>query len=376
MAIELAGDPSDQYVSCGSGSTIDDIFAAGGTVALWVKPDDFGTLGIAGLAVKGDGNDGWTFFFNTTGVLFFEKNGTANGNWGTGNVVPLSVWSHVALTYSSAADANDPEFYLNGVAQSLSTDTNGSGYDSDAAFNFRWGDWQVDVNARFFDGQMEDMRAYKRILTPEEILALSAGYRGPLGSEAVWLSGNDFLAVAHPDGATLTATTNNLTDLSGNGNDGVPTNSPIARASDSPRFGPWAWGLDYGLTGIAQAVAGAISFSGTVLKQTGKLVAGAQTFTGVVNKAINLARGFAGAISFAGAVVRQTNKVVAGAISFAGALARQTSTVVAGAITFVGAVVTVLGRLTLFFADAKRLFVGTDQDSTLSAPEHTRRHKG
>ena len=320
MSIELTGDPSDQYISCGSGSTIDDIFAAGGTIALWIKPDDFGTAGTAGIAVKGDGNDGWTFLISSSG-LFLEKNGTANGNWAVTSILSTGVWQHIVVTYSYALTTNDPIFYLNGVAQALSTDTNGSGYDSDAAHNFRWGDWQIDVNARFFDGQMEDMRAYKRILTADEIAVLSAGYRGSMDGEVLWLSGDDFMAVAHPDGATLTAVTNNLPDLSGNGNDGVPTNSPVARASDAPRFRPEQWWAGF-TSIISQAVGGTLTTSGILTKFISKLSVGAITPVGITTK-LTIKNVFDGSLPLSGVLSKVIYKNVSGQLTPIGALLKQ-----------------------------------------------------
>lgn len=124
-----------------------------------------------------------------------------------------------------------------------------------------------------------------------------------------------------------------------------------------------------------QSIAGSLTFVGIQTRLIGKVVSGALTFVGAITKAINLASGFSGSLSFVGTLTRQTGKVLAGALSFSGALVRQTSKAFSGALTFVGTLAQVLGHITLFFAAVKRLFVGTDQDSTHTAPEHTRRHK-
>ena len=355
MALDFDG--TDDYVDCGAGSTLDDIVAM--SVAFWVFNDDLGTSN-EGLIEK-RGTTGWLVYaadFSVANALhFFRDWSTTDGEWRTPtNALVASIWQHIVVTYdkSGAAPGNDPAIYVDGVSQSLSELTTPAGtVVSDAAVSLLFGKGVSGVGK--LNGKMEDVRVFNRILTQEEISLLASGFRGPLGGEAGWWTCQDFQAITHPDGTTLTAGTHYLRDASGNGNTGNPTGGVIARGSDAPSAFPM-WLAVHGFGQLAKDLTGAISFAGALVRQTNKVVAGA--------------------ISFAGALVRQTNKVVAGAITFAGALVRLTNKVVAGAITFVGAVVTVLGRLTLFFADAKRLFIGTDQDSTLSAPEHTRRHKG
>jgi hypothetical protein len=87
------------------------------------------------------------------------------------------------------------------------------------------------------DGQVEDVRAFTRVLTADEAAILAAGYRGPLGGEVLWLPIDGARAIAHFDGAALAAATNYLNDMSGNGNHGDPAGNPLGYASDCPRLG-------------------------------------------------------------------------------------------------------------------------------------------
>mgnify|MGYP001593288318 CR=1 FL=1 len=263
------------------------------------------------------------------------------------------VWYHMAVV----DDGTNDIVYVNGVNQASAARPAG-GIDATGGV-FAIGAYNnAGSIIRPVDGRMEDVRLYDRNLTPAEVVILAAGYRGPLGGESCWLSMSDFLGVAHPDGTTLTAVTNNLSDLSGNGNDGVPTNSPVARASDAPSAFPmWLSVHAFHLT-RDKALTGALSWVGTAVK------------------AISITSGFTGALSFVGSAVKQAQKPVAGALSWAGALVGRANKVVAGALTFVGTLTGVLGQIVLFFATVRSLFKGHDQDDVLSAPERSRKHKG
>lgn len=377
MAIDLDG--TNDYVDCGSGATLDNITTV--TYAVWIYADTLPTNALLFEKRPAATNDGPVFYLGDpsgglTRIRFVQGWSTADAVWYTNSrVVSAGVWTHVAVTYDRSSTSNDPVFYLNGVSQTVFESTAPSGtVDSDAAVSLLLG-IQTGGADNPFDGKMEDARVFNRILTADEAAILAAGYRGPLGGEVGWWSCHDFLAVTHPDGTTLTVTTNNLPDLSGNGNDGAPTGGVIARASDAPSAFPMWLPFTYS-GGFAQAVAGALSFVGTVSRNTAKPIAGALSWVGAVVKAVSITSGFTGALSFVGSTVKQAQKPVAGALSWVGTLVGRANKVLAGALTFVGVGTGVLGQIVLFFATVRSLFKGHDQDDVLSAPERSRKHKG
>ena len=370
MAIDLDG--TDDYVSAGSGATLDDIWDGGGTVSFWFNmdalPGDAGSYGLVSQRNVG-ATTGWHIQLSDVSGAGSRDNvlnlrcsfSTTAGIWESADEFfttgYATVWTHIAITYNADADTNDPVFYVNGTSISVTefqtpSGTRSSGAADDLRIGMRLGGF-----GGFLDGRMDDVRLFTRLLTAEEVAILAAGYRGPLGGEGGWWSCDNFRGIAHPDGTTLTAATHYLRDESGNGNTGDPIGGVVARASEAPYAFPW-WPNGAGQGPMGKDPQGAISFVGTVTKATA------------------ITSGFSGALGFAGALVRQANKVVAGAITFAGALVRQANKVVAGAITFVGTLSTIQVGIARFFANVRSLLTGADQDSTLSAPEHTRIHKG
>lgn len=242
MAIEFDG--VDDYVDCGSDGSIDDIFDGGGSVAVWLNPDNFGesSVGVIAGQQNSGGTTGWSLMMRDTGGSFVEcltlevAFSTTDPFWtSSNNSISAGSWVHVVLVYNDDSDANNPTFYIDGVAATTSENTAPSGtYDSGAAETVVIGN--NGGTTRTFDGEAEDLRFFSSILTQEQVSQLVAGYRGPIGNEILWLSCDDFEGLAHPDGTTLTAGTHYLHDKSVNDNRGNPTNGVIARASDAPRY--------------------------------------------------------------------------------------------------------------------------------------------
>ena len=243
MAVEF-GDGVGEYIGCGSGVTLDDLFAAGGSLAFWLNPAAVGTIYIDCIgkdSVTLNAN-GWRVVGLVSGdtpatSLQFYYVWTGNdGDWRTGaNSLVAGVWTHWCVTYDASSSSNNPIIYKNGVAESLTETTSPTtAASSDAANPLEIG--RVVQTYSRSARQVEDVRAYKRILTLEEVASLVAGYRRPLGSEVGWWSLSDAQVVTHWDGDSL-ATTDVIPDMSPNGNDGTPQGTPTARASEAPRFG-------------------------------------------------------------------------------------------------------------------------------------------
>tara|TARA_R100000655_G_scaffold85285_1_gene124956 strand:+ start:38491 stop:40605 length:2115 start_codon:yes stop_codon:yes gene_type:complete len=112
----LALDGTGDYLSLGSPSDLDGIFASGGTLSTWLKVDNYAnfdrifdtTVGTFAYLTSGGGLVFQAKWDSTLGIWTFNDMGIAAGNW-----------FHFALVYDGSATANDPILYINGVASSL-----------------------------------------------------------------------------------------------------------------------------------------------------------------------------------------------------------------------------------------------------------------
>jgi hypothetical protein len=146
------------------------------TVTAWVRADSQGdsttprVLAMPGynIRIRRDTD-------STTNCVALEamKSGT-DGEWRTpGDVVSDGVWSHIAVTYDSAATANAPIFYVNGQLQPTTLrSTPGGSQDSNVGTGYIGNSSGLD---RSWDGRIDEMRIYNRVLSAAEVQQIAAG---------------------------------------------------------------------------------------------------------------------------------------------------------------------------------------------------------
>lgn len=241
MSIEFVAG-NTEFLSCGSDTSLDDIAIK--TVSCFVKVDDISANYYLVTKGKPGTNTGWTVDIDdqagTSDFKFSFLQGFANqhGSWQTDSRFTYGLWYHLAIVYDKGSTNNNPIFYVNGVVEANTESLTPDGtVGSDAAKTLVIG-VHNDLSAIPYDGQMEDLRVLNRLANAKDASLHAAGYRGPLGGEVLWLSMNEARGVAGDwEGTSLGNGTNLLPDLSVNSNDGDPTNTPIGRASEAPRYG-------------------------------------------------------------------------------------------------------------------------------------------
>jgi hypothetical protein len=183
-------DSLDTHVVAGSDVSIDDIFSGGGSLAFWMKVESCCEASSARLISKATSNlgaNGWNIRIQTFGEIWFRRDfATSVGEWHTLNNTGYQVgeWVHVALTYSEDSVNNDPIFYVNGKAIDGSNIdeqfTPAGAVNTDAASTLRIG--ESGGGGRQYDGLLDDVRLYDRMLAPGEVEQLYRfGLSGGLG---------------------------------------------------------------------------------------------------------------------------------------------------------------------------------------------------
>jgi hypothetical protein len=157
---------------------------SGMTVMAWIKPASAGGGGGGRIVDKDNNNGGWFLKMNNaTSVQFaadqFGATGTVQGKAATlnsTNSIVLNQWQHVAAAWDGTTNAQGIHIYVNGVQSDDRTSAvNGAGTpQTDAGTPFTIGNRPVD-NARNFNGSIDEVRVYNRVLTQAEIQALVAG---------------------------------------------------------------------------------------------------------------------------------------------------------------------------------------------------------
>jgi len=173
-------DGANDELDAGSRTSLDNMNVGGVTISAWIYPETEGELNSGSIVSKLGGDAD----FPDPGYNFhIDVDGTNTLEWVVGfsdshielvasnSVLTLNTWQHVALTWDGSITATNSHIYVDGVEVSYQETTNGAGsYASDAAVVLTVGN--VPDGSRTFDGNMDEVVVFNRVLTSQEIYAL------------------------------------------------------------------------------------------------------------------------------------------------------------------------------------------------------------
>ncbi|MEM6810916.1 MAG: LamG-like jellyroll fold domain-containing protein [Pseudomonadota bacterium] len=114
--------------------------------------------------------------FNGTNVQFRGRAWDTEGTWEIGGAysLPVDEWVHIAVTYDyNQPVGTDPIFYINGVLQTASEAVSPAGsYTASTATEGRIGAQRITTADREFNGTLDDVRIYDRVLSAGEVSRL------------------------------------------------------------------------------------------------------------------------------------------------------------------------------------------------------------
>jgi len=162
----------DDNVNAGSNTSIDEIFDGGGTISFWIKPGAGG-----GYAVyTKSGSTGYhigpeTCDENTVDLTMRMWGNAGQATWRKLCILNVNQWNYVSVAYNDDSIANDPTFYVNGVAiHSSSFDTDNNPTDTNipsyAAATVNLGN---NGGTGALDGLLDNVRFYTYAQTPAQI---------------------------------------------------------------------------------------------------------------------------------------------------------------------------------------------------------------
>ncbi|MEQ1829467.1 MAG: DUF2341 domain-containing protein, partial [Pirellula sp.] len=188
-------DGTDDTINLGSVGAIDDLFTGGGTVAAWIRPTGWGENNLGRIADKSSstaGGNGWSLYLdgNDGSVVFEFGFSTTLGKWKTAaSTVSLNAWQHIAVTYDSTSNVNNPKIFINGIEVSATEVSTPSGTPhSDAAQDLVIGNSSVDTS-RTFAGSIDEVRAYDSSISAPQISAMYQSSTSTLVSLSTLQSG-------------------------------------------------------------------------------------------------------------------------------------------------------------------------------------------
>ncbi len=227
-ALELNG--TDQYVNAGTDVSLN--FTKNFTISAWIKPT--ATDGQYGLVGKlTDDSDKQYQLDVRNGKLLFQYEKSGN-NWELeAGVITADVWQHVAATIAGDLTVR---LYVNGLLQG----TDVAPAETTAANQpLNIGRYAGSYNTNYFGGEIDEIRMWNSMQTQAQI---QADMNRPLqgnesGLEAYWRMD------ALEDLGINTDGTDDVQDLTANGNDGDTQNSPGLVSSSAPATSSDTWAV-------------------------------------------------------------------------------------------------------------------------------------
>jgi len=231
-------------------ATFTSVDAAQTTVAAWVRADSNGGSSYPRILVMpgcyftfrfdGSANNKALDFATTTNAF----GTTVNGEWvAPPNSINSNVWYHVAVSYDKSSTANVPALYVNGVKMSLTTLTSPSVTPPSYAGTTYIGN-RLDLT-RGWDGLIDDLRIYNRLLSDAEVQSLAEAAAPPNFAPTVSAGTNQ--TILWPAAASLNGTV---------ADDGYPNPPGAITVTWSELSGPGTITLDN-----SNALAATASFS-------------------------------------------------------------------------------------------------------------------
>jgi len=134
------------------------------SLSFWMRPET-----TPNASPRIIGKNPFRTFIDSTGRITFQAGRwtTVNGNWQTDNSsFNFGEWVHVTITYNYASTANDPTIYFNGKSVNITeTQTPTGTLAAEISGNITIGN---EGGIRAFDGSIDDLRIYNRILSSNE----------------------------------------------------------------------------------------------------------------------------------------------------------------------------------------------------------------
>jgi len=168
---------SSEYLNLGSPTSLTDIWQTGATVEMWLKPE--GSTGNMGIMHKsGNGNQGWQIKCDSFsgGKWHIRLVGVFSGDnyvWQKNTYLTPDIWSYWAITWTSIAGGSATWYSSNeaGVLSQITSpnvdNTSTGTYTSDDGFDLIIG--SKENNSTKWNGMMDEIMIYNRILTSDEI---------------------------------------------------------------------------------------------------------------------------------------------------------------------------------------------------------------
>jgi hypothetical protein len=150
-----------------SAAALTNLYVKGLTVTAWINPRSDGN---SGRIVDKDGNArGWLLKMSNGGLQFVgDEFSAAAVTRQTNRFLSRNIWQHVAATWDGSYRGDSVHLYISGVPADGTYVNGGGGLADDSSIPLTIGNRVFDLE-RGFDGIIDDVHVFNRVLAPGEI---------------------------------------------------------------------------------------------------------------------------------------------------------------------------------------------------------------
>ena len=198
-------------INCGSGDSLDNLSEK--TICSWIKPKtNVGDFSYLVGKDSGTGLTGWNLYLEGASLFWYQSFGTGAIVTDSNYDVAVGEWQYVCLATDSQTNLANTSFWVNGVKYGELTDvTSQSGaMTNDSSYNLLIG--SADNGTVGYEGEMDELRIYNRILSPRELKKLYEWAPGPV---AYWKFDEKSGTTAYDSVATSSTAGGNDGSISG-----------------------------------------------------------------------------------------------------------------------------------------------------------------
>lgn len=195
------------------------------TISAWIYPRTRGENNQGRIVQRGTATGGVGFYLSSAGTngIQFLASGVADvARRSSDNTITLGQWQHVLVTWDGSTTGANIHMYVNGVETSYAATINGSSITDNSTEPVRIGN-STD-GTRTFDGYIDDLRMYNRVLSQEEITRLSRMAQGKVNTSPTIFMSDGLVGYWPFDGKYMDWSKNEVLDASGNNRTGTSTN--------------------------------------------------------------------------------------------------------------------------------------------------------
>ncbi len=138
------------------------------TISAWIKPTVLSHSSIVGQRY----GDSMVFGMRANGKLFLNMDDTRSNSPESNNSLSINEWQHITVSFENNGANSSANFFINGKMDGSGIAWDGNGIEPQSHLYIGWQSREESGFPGYFNGLIDDVRIYNRVLNKDEIKKL------------------------------------------------------------------------------------------------------------------------------------------------------------------------------------------------------------